>query len=51
LFAFHGAQADTYLEVLELQSQSIERKLSLVGAPATLVPSRVAVATNSGARQ
>jgi uncharacterized protein len=51
-FAFQGTQADTYREVLTLQSQSIERRLSLVGAPATPVPSRLAVATtNSGARQ
>ncbi|MGZ8748061.1 MAG: peptidogalycan biosysnthesis protein, partial [Mycobacterium sp.] len=50
-FAFTGAQADTYREVLDLQSQSIERQLSLVGAPATLVSSRIEANTNSGARQ
>ncbi len=51
-FAFQGAQADTYREVLELQSQSIERQLSLVGAPATPVPSRTLhVTANSGAPQ
>ena len=51
-FAFHGAQADTYREVLALQSQSIERQLALVGAPATPVASRIpAVATPIGAQQ
>jgi hypothetical protein len=50
-FAFQGTQADTYREVLALQSQSIERQLGLVGAPATPVPSRTAVTSNSGARQ
>ncbi|MEU1629389.1 GNAT family N-acetyltransferase [Streptomyces sp. NPDC020096] len=39
-FAFHGPDADTYREVLSLQSQSIERRLERVGAPATPVPSR-----------
>jgi uncharacterized protein len=43
-FAFGGAQADTYREVLELQSQSIERQLALVGYPAMFIPSRFAVA-------
>jgi uncharacterized protein len=51
-FAFRGAQADTYREVLALQSQSIERRLGLVGAPATPVPSRIlSLTTNSGAQQ
>jgi predicted N-acyltransferase len=51
-FAFQGAQADTYREVLALQSQSIERQLELVGAPATLVPPRIfAVTGNHGATQ
>jgi uncharacterized protein len=40
-FAFQGTQADTYREVLALQSQSIERQLELVGAPVILVPSRI----------
>lgn len=43
-FAFQGAQADTYREVLELQSQSIERQLALVGYPAAFIPSRFALA-------
>ncbi|MFY9920312.1 MAG: GNAT family N-acetyltransferase [Mycobacterium sp.] len=43
-FAFQGAQADTYREVLELQSQSIERQLALVGYPAAFIPSRLALA-------
>jgi predicted N-acyltransferase len=43
-FAFTGAQADTYREVLELQSQSIERQLALVGYPAAFIPSRLALA-------
>lgn len=42
-FAFQGAQADTYREVLELQSQSIERQLALVGYPAAFIPSRFAL--------
>ena len=42
-FAFHGAQADTYREVLALQSQSIERQLALVGYPAAFLPSRFAL--------
>jgi hypothetical protein len=42
-FAFQGAQADTYREVLELQSQSIERQLALVGYPAAFIPSRLAL--------
>jgi uncharacterized protein len=50
-FAFHGAGSDAYREVLALQSQSIERRLALVGAPAALVPSRAAIITNSGAPQ
>lgn len=50
-FAFQGTQADTYREVLALQSQSIERQLGLVGAPATPVGSRIAGTSNSGARQ
>jgi uncharacterized protein len=40
-FAFQGPQSDTYREVLALQSQSIERRLDLVGAPARPVPSRI----------
>jgi hypothetical protein len=43
-FAFGGAQADTYREVLELQSQSIERQLALVGYPAAFLPSTFALA-------
>jgi predicted N-acyltransferase len=43
-FAFQGAQADTYREVLELQSQSIERQLALVGYHAAFIPSRLALA-------
>jgi uncharacterized protein len=43
-FAFGGAQADTYREVLELQSQSIERQLALVGYPAAFLPSSFALA-------
>jgi hypothetical protein len=43
-FAFGGAQADTYREVLELQSQSIERQLALVGYPAAYLPSSFALA-------
>lgn len=43
-FAFGGAQADTYREVLELQSQSIEHQLALVGYPAAFLPSSFAVA-------
>jgi predicted N-acyltransferase len=43
-FAFQGTQADTYREVLELQSQSIERQLALVGYPAAFIPSRFALA-------
>ena len=35
-FAFLGAQADTYREVLELQSQSIERRLE----PPRMLPPR-----------
>jgi len=51
-FAFDGAQADTYREVLALQSQSIERQLELVGAPATPVASRIpSVANAIGAQQ
>lgn len=51
-FAFGGAQADTYRQVLALQSQSIERQLELVGAPATPVPSRTfPVTANHGATQ
>ena len=51
-FAFQGAQADTYREVLALQSQSIERQLELVGAPAKPVPSRTfPVTANHGATQ
>lgn len=42
-FAFQGAQADTYREVLELQSQSIERQLARVGYPAASIPSRFAL--------
>ncbi len=42
-FSFGGAQADTYREVLELQSQSIERQLALVGYPAAFIPSRFAL--------
>jgi uncharacterized protein len=43
-FSFAGAQADTYREVLALQSQSIERQLDLVGYPAAFIPSRYALA-------
>jgi hypothetical protein len=43
-FAFGGAQADRYREVLELQSQSIERQLALVGYPAAFLPSSFAAA-------
>jgi predicted N-acyltransferase len=50
-FAFQGTQADSYRKVLALQSQSIERRLSVVGAPATPVQSQLAVTSNSGARQ
>jgi predicted N-acyltransferase len=51
-FAFQGAQADTYREVLALQSQSIERQLELVGAPAKSVPSRTfPVTANHGVTQ
>jgi uncharacterized protein len=51
-FAFQGAQADTYRKVLALQSQSIERQLELVGAPANPVPSRTfPVTANHGATQ
>jgi uncharacterized protein len=46
-FAFQGAQADTYREVLALQSQSIERQLELVGAPAKGVPSRIPPISNA----
>jgi uncharacterized protein len=46
-FAFQGAQADTYREVLALQSQSIERQLELVGAPAKRVPSRIPLISNA----
>jgi len=50
-FAFLGPQSGTYRDVLELQSQSIERRLTLVGAPATPVPSRIALTATSGAPQ
>jgi predicted N-acyltransferase len=51
-FSFHGTHADTYRDVLALQSQSIERQLGLVGAPATPVPSRIPSVTNAiGAQQ
>ena len=51
-FAFQGAQADTYRKVLALQSQSIERQLELVGAPANPVSSRTfPVTANHGATQ
>ena len=43
-FSFQGAQADTYREVLALQSQSIEHQLALVGYPEAFIPSRYAVA-------
>ncbi|MCQ4120633.1 GNAT family N-acetyltransferase [Rhodococcus tibetensis] len=39
-FAFRGAGSDIYRETLALQSQSIERRLELVGAPAAPVASR-----------
>jgi hypothetical protein len=42
-FAFGGSQADTYREVLELQSQSNERQLALVGYPAAFLPSPFAL--------
>lgn len=49
-FAFHGAPADTYRQVLTLQSQSIERRLGLAGAPVTPLPSQLLpTTTNSGA--
>ena len=41
LVRVQAAQADTYREVLALQSQSIERQLGLAGAPATPVPSEL----------
>jgi hypothetical protein len=51
-FAFHGAQADTYREVLALQSQSIERQLALVGAATTPDVARIPVSANTiGAQQ
>jgi uncharacterized protein len=50
-FAFQGAQSDTYREVLALQSQSIERRLALVGAAATPVPSRIPSATTTSGAQ
>ena len=51
-FAFHGAQAGPYREVLALQSRSIERQLSLVGTHATPVPSRISAVSNLiGAQQ
>ncbi|WP_405788105.1 GNAT family N-acetyltransferase [Streptomyces sp. NBC_00029] len=40
-FAFHGPDADSYREVLALQSRSVERRLERVGSPATPVPSRL----------
>ena len=43
-FSFQGSQADTYREVLALQSQSIEHQLALVGYPGAFIPSRYAVA-------
>lgn len=45
-FAFNGSQADTYREVLALQSQSIERQLELVGAPVERIPSRIPPTAN-----
>jgi len=51
-FAFHGGQAETYRDVLTLQSRSIERQLSLVGKPAAPLPSRNPLLTNViGAQQ
>lgn len=39
-FSFRGAGSDIFSETLALQSQSIERRLELVGAPAAPVASR-----------
>jgi uncharacterized protein len=46
-FSFGGAKADTYREVLALQSQSLERQLALVGYPGAYLPSRFALASGA----
>jgi uncharacterized protein len=46
-FAFEAAQADTYHQVLALQSQTIERQLGLNGTPTTPLPSRIPLVTTA----
>ncbi|MGK5733247.1 GNAT family N-acetyltransferase [Streptomyces sp. URMC 124] len=49
-FAFHGPDAGTYHDVLDLQSRSVERRLELAGSPAAPVPSRIpSPSSHSGA--
>jgi predicted N-acyltransferase len=48
-FSFGGAQADTFREVLALQSKTMERQLELVGYPAPPLPSQFTLTTGSEA--